>query len=296
MRDIEISGATISSTRFGIDIEKERLSSGTISMQSAPSGECRVIVSSQKAKSSAEIEGLVYFPNIPDLPREYQKFRIKWLFTDLIINNTAGDISFKIESRSSYDLDQMIGSLEFIILCAKEDAKIEIFKENSQIAEMYLNTPPKIDQFYEFLLHRLIILRKFLDIGKYRKNVSTSVQGILDQEEVFRWINLTLAKTSQEITAQIDTEGHQILKRRNGTVASTIIIQLSNQVFIAFCIWKAVFQIGSTFKASVKNGNISKLTTLKDYDSVKIRSIIDDFRLSHSLKMKGAMMYWEPDV
>ncbi|GJE61361.1 hypothetical protein MPOCJGCO_3483 [Methylobacterium trifolii] len=265
-------------------------------MQSAPSGECRVIVSSQKAKSSAEIEGLVYFPNIPDLPREYQKFRIKWLFTDLIINNTAGDISFKIESRSSYDLDQMIGSLEFIILCAKEDAKIEIFKENSQIAEMYLNTPPKIDQFYEFLLHRLIILRKFLDIGKYRKNVSTSVQGILDQEEVFRWINLTLAKTSQEITAQIDTEGHQILKRRNGTVASTIIIQLSNQVFIAFCIWKAVFQIGSTFKASVKNGNISKLTTLKDYDSVKIRSIIDDFRLSHSLKMKGAMMYWEPDV
>lgn len=264
----KIAEATIASSRFGIDIDLEKFTSGTISIEPTPIGDCRVTASSRKGGGKAAITGQVIAPLFPGLTLSETKIKVIGTFFQAVIVPPTCNISFSIDHRIPHDLDDAISSLEFICMCFNSDAKIQFMKSGNAITTINVGGAFQRDPIFAALRQRLKLLRQFLDKLGHRGPFQVIPKDVFDQEQDMRWIGLAVSPKKQTVTSSLETNS-SINDTSTGLFASPVLFETNGMNVVAFCYWKAVIDVQET-KVS------STVSKCRIWDSMITDSLGDD--------------------
>ncbi|NIJ47761.1 hypothetical protein [Rhizomicrobium electricum] len=159
-----IEGARITaySTRFGIPSGTSITPDGTgsISMRSHPKA-CTVRISSELAQKQVYIPSELYVPNIPNLPEDLQKIRVKNSFSDIVLGLHDGKAYYRLRTDQNelHTFDNLIAASDLLqIVCAGEfRLEIDIDDKPATSANVKIGAPQNIpsltvlDNFINYL-------------------------------------------------------------------------------------------------------------------------------------------------
>ncbi len=127
--DLPIEGATVTTSRFGISLDKEtkRIGSGRMSVEVKPFSRGKVRVVSPGRSQGPTLDIDVFAPGIPCLSDEQRRIRLKNEFLDISLNFGQGrcTVRFCIEPDASLPIDQLANALAFGVGLAEPGAVLE---------------------------------------------------------------------------------------------------------------------------------------------------------------------------
>lgn len=293
LRNFEISGATLSSTRFGIEIEEERWAAGQVTIHATPSGECRVVASSLKKAIRVEAVGDVFSPCIPELPDCYLKLRISWPYSNLVLEPPSGKIKFLFDPDAEVDLDRMIDSLSIIETCMEPDAKVEIFRGGDRAATLNIDSLIPKDLFYASLLYRLRLTRRFMNFVGRRENIAVTARGLVEQEEALKGINMAMNSKVHKVIAELADRPDKPMLGKAGLFAVPVVVRFSQKTLVAFCAWDGRFDIRRKVKATVRGCKVFGSVLVDDENTALAKSMNEEFKAWCRSVTDGVIMQQE---
>jgi hypothetical protein len=127
--DLPIEGATVTTSRFGISLDKEtrHIGSGRMSVEVKPfrRGKVRVLAPGRSQGPTLDID--VFAPGIPGLSDEERRIRLKNDFIDIALHFGQGrcTIRFNIDPDVKLPIDQLANVLAFGVALADSGAVLE---------------------------------------------------------------------------------------------------------------------------------------------------------------------------
>ena len=131
---------------------KEReLTSGVLSIEPTPAGNCRVVALSRKAGRRIEINAKVFVPSIPGIPVENLKCRVTTMSFQAILAPPKCTFSFKLDPDLSYEFNDLVQNVAFMDACTESDVRIEFWKGSQRFVSITPYFYVRAGKFSNFL-------------------------------------------------------------------------------------------------------------------------------------------------
>lgn len=144
--EINVSSFSMTSVRFGIEIEHPTLQSGKLTVTPNPVSSCRVIFKAGDAEIS--LDGKIFIPGIPNLPEHYRKIKIETEILMLVIG--FGDqkiVEFKLNPRSDHPtvLKEIFKFFKIMRALHGEAVELAVYANHQNLFDGKLNSLEKKD-------------------------------------------------------------------------------------------------------------------------------------------------------
>ncbi|MGQ3284925.1 hypothetical protein [Bosea sp. (in: a-proteobacteria)] len=135
--EIDVSHIVMSETRFDIELPSDRISEGgKLKISRHESRKVSVVARSDSVGSERRVRADLYFPPVPNLPRDMIKFRIVNNFIDIDISHRKDVFTMRmnIPFEEKLPVSDLSEALKFFSLMSHGDSEIGIDLENGSFA------------------------------------------------------------------------------------------------------------------------------------------------------------------
>lgn len=290
--ELEIKGATLASTRFGIDMMQKKFVSGVLRIEPTSAGTCRIVATRRKTRGRVEVAGEVFVPPLPDLALEHLKVRVTSPLLQLVVTSADCNVRFDLDPDGLYGLDDLIAGLELMETCGASDARIALVKDHRTFVTLDALSDLRLEPVYGVLLWRLRLLRRFLDAARLRQDARLRPRDVLEQGRALQVMDLALARVRRTVTSKLCGEGWaEPVSGGKGIFSTPVDMRLGDLRLVAFCHWDARFTVEPpSIAAEVANGEVWA-AAFSDPDDIDLpRTLQEEHRTLLSGMAKGPVM------
>ncbi|HEV2510873.1 hypothetical protein [Bosea sp. (in: a-proteobacteria)] len=136
--EIEVSNLKMIESRFGIELpsQKSEFSDAKLKIIESAYRDVNVIARSSANGVECQVSAKLYYPPIPNLPKDMVKFRVSNYFLEIEISSTSDSLSLRlfVPSAEVMSIYKLSDALKFMSTMSFSDSNLEIEFENGSFA------------------------------------------------------------------------------------------------------------------------------------------------------------------
>ncbi|WP_420469978.1 DUF4365 domain-containing protein [Brevundimonas sp. FT23042] len=294
VESLPISRFTYTDARFGLSSPDPEIDhdDGEITITPTPAGKCSVTIRDPDSEAEVNLEGDVFTPGIPHLPREYWKLRIRTNVLEVILKQGTGQISSKTDLETFRPFSELLQLSAVWAWASKGGLEMQVWSDGRLLSGSRVEMAPMQDgpQWCR-LRSALEALAYLAPEGRWPTGMGFTPRSLFERMETLSEFRALLQDSGVKLDFVFVGEVPQPVR-----IAVPIFLQLDDYLFTAImerpCV--SMEQSGSKITMSLGPPTIKRGAILKGTPEEHMRFIDQNLRAAKGVLDPEVMMIAPP--